>query len=299
MKILITGGTGFIGQTLCPALLAAGHTLTVYSRHSDKVTAILGDRVAPLNSLKTLSESDYFEAIINLAGAPIFGKRWTDERKLVLLHSRIDITQDLVKFIARAQIKPEVFLSGSAIGFYGNQGDTILDEISPGQDDFGHQLCVAWENEAEKATEYGVRVCKLRTGLVIGKNGGFLQPMILPFKLGLGGRLGSGKQWMSWVHIDDHVAICLALLNSTELDGPFNLTAPNPVTNQVFTQTLAKTLHRSAFLPLPVWVLKPLLGEMFELLLGSQRVIPKRILGANYQFKFTELSAALRQVLCD
>lgn len=299
MKILITGGTGFIGQTLCPALLAAGHTLTVYSRHSDKVTAILGDRVAPLNSLKTLSESDYFEAIINLAGAPIFGKRWTDERKLVLLHSRIDITQDLVKFIARAQTKPEVFLSGSAIGFYGNQGDTILDETSPGQDDFGRQLCVEWENEAEKAKEYGVRVCQLRTGLVIGKNGGFLQPMILPFKLGLGGRLGSGKQWMSWIYIDDHVAICLALLNSTELDGPFNLTAPNPVINQVFAQTLAKTLHRPAFLPAPVWVLKSLLGEMSELLLGSQRVIPRQMLGADYQFKFTELGAALHQVLCD
>ena len=260
---------------------------------------MLGDQVAPLNSLKTLSESDYFEAIINLAGAPIFGKRWTDERKLVLLHSRIDITEDLIKFIARAQIKPEVFLSGSAIGFYGNQGDTILDETSPGQDDFGRQLCVEWEHEAEKAKEYGVRVCQLRTGLVIGKNGGFLQPMILPFKLGLGGRLGSGKQWISWIHIDDHVAICLALLNSTELDGPFNLTAPNPVTNQVFAQTLAKTLHRPAFLPAPAWVLKPLLGEMSELLLGSQRVIPRRILGADYQFKFTELGAALHQVLCD
>ena len=204
-----------------------------------------------------------------------------------------------MKFIARAKIKPEVFLSGSAIGFYGNQGDTVLDETSPGQDDFGRQLCVEWEHEAEKAKEHGVRVCQLRTGLVIGKNGGFLQPMILPFKLGLGGRLGSGKQWMSWIHIDDHVAICLALLNSTELDGPFNLTAPNPVTNQVFTQTLAKTLHRPAFLPAPAWVLKPLLGEMSELLLGSQLVIPRRILGADYQFKFTELGAALHQVLCE
>jgi len=299
MKILITGGTGFIGQTICPALLAAGHSLTIYSRHPDKVNAVLGDQVTPLNSLKTLSETDSFEAIINLAGAPIFGKRWTDERKLVLLHSRIDITQDLVKFIARTQTKPEVFLSGSAIGFYGNQSDTILDETSLGQDNFGHQLCVEWENEAKKAKEHGVRVCQLRTGLVIGKNGGFLQPMILPFKLGLGGRLGSGKQWMSWIHIDDHVAICLALLNSTELDGPFNLTAPNPVTNQVFAQTLAKTLHRPAFLPAPAWVLKLLLGEMSELLLGSQRVIPKRMLNTGYQFKFTELGAALHQVLCD
>ncbi|CAH1386303.1 TIGR01777 family oxidoreductase [Candidatus Nitrotoga sp. M5] len=299
MKILITGGTGFIGQTLCPALLTAGHSLTVYSRHPDKVNAVLGDQVTPLNSLKTLSESDSFEAIINLAGAPIFGKRWTDERKQVLLHSRIDVTQDLVKFIACAHIKPVVFLSGSAIGFYGDQGDTIVDETSPGQDDFGRQLCVEWENEAVEAKEHGVRVCQLRTGLVVGKNGGFLQPMILPFKLGLGGRLGSGKQWMPWIHIDDHVAICLALLNSAELNGPFNLTAPNPVTNQVFAQTLAKTLHRPAFLPAPAWVLKLLLGEMSELLLGSQRVIPKRMSGTGYQFKFTELGAALHQVLCE
>ena len=297
MKILITGGTGFIGQTLCPALLAAGHTLTVYSRYPDKVNAILGDQVTPLNSLKTLSESDHFDAIINFAGAPIFGKRWTDKRKQALLSSRIDITQDLVQFIARTHTKPEVFLSGSAIGFYGNQGDTILVETSAGHDNFGRQLCVEWEKEAEKAKNFGVRVCLLRTGLVVGKNGGFLQPMILPFKLGLGGRLGSGKQWMPWIHIDDHVAICLTLLNNAELEGAFNLTAPNPVTNKVFAQTLAKTLHRPAFLPAPAWILKPLLGEMSELLLGSQRVIPKRMLDAGYQFKFAELDVVLDQVL--
>ena len=193
--------------------------------------------------------------------------------------------------------RPEVFLSGSAIGFYGNQGDTILDETSPGHDDFGHQLCAEWEQQAKKAKEQGVRVCLLRTGLVIGAQGGFLQPMLMPFKLGLGGRLGSGEQWMPWIHIDDHVAICLALLNNTELEGAFNLTAPNPVTNQNFAQTLAGILHRPAFLPAPAWVLKLMLGEMSELLLGSQRVVPKRMLDAGYSFKFTELDAALRDVL--
>lgn len=299
MRVLITGGTGFIGQTLCPALLAEGHTLTIYSRYPDKVKAILGDQVTPLNSLKTLSESDHFDVIINLAGAPIFGQRWSDERKQILLHSRIDITQDLVQFIIRAHTKPEVFLSGSAIGFYGNQGDKILDETSSGHDDFGHQLCAKWENEAKKAKEYGVRVCLLRTGLVIGKNGGFLKPMILPFKLGLGGRLGSGKQWMPWIHIDDHVAICKRLINNHDLGGEFNLTAPNPVTNKIFSQALAKTLHRPAFLPAPTWILKFILGEMSELLLGSQRVIPKRMLDAGYPFKFTELDAALGHVLCE
>lgn len=299
MKILITGGTGFIGQTLCPELLAAGHTLTIYSRYPEKVNATLGDQVTPLDSLQALSESDHFDAIFNLAGAPIFGGRWTDERKQLLLHSRIDITHDLVQFIARAKSKPDVFLSGSAIGIYGDQGDTILDETSIGHEDFGHQLCTEWEQEAEKAKQYGVRVCLLRTGLVVGKNGGFLQPMIPPFKLGLGGRLGNGKQWMPWIHIDDHVAICLELLNNTEREGSFNLTAPNPVTNKVFAQTLASTLHRPAFLPAPAWALKLLLGEMSELLLGSQRVMPKRMLNAGYQFKFTELAVALHQVLQD
>jgi uncharacterized protein len=297
MKILITGGTGFIGHTLCPALLAAGHTVTVYSRYPGKVPINLGDQVTPLYSLQGLTDSDHFDAIINLAGAPIFGGRWTDERKQVLLDSRIGTTQQLVKFIARCETKPEVFLSGSAIGYYGNQGDTVLDETSPWYDDFGHQLCDEWEQEAEKAKQHGVRVCLLRTGLVVGKNGGFLQPMILPFKLGLGGRLGSGLQWMPWIHIDDHVAICLALLDNAELEGQFNLTAPNPVTNKVFAQTLASALHRPAILPAPAWALKLLLGEMSELLLGSQRVIPKRMLDSGFQFKFTELEAALGDVV--
>ncbi len=297
MKILITGGTGFIGQSLCPALLAAGHTLTVLSRKPEKVTTLFGNQVTPINSLQELADSDHFDAIINLAGAPIFGGRWTPQRKQILLHSRIDITHALIEFIARAQTKPEVFLSGSAVGFYGDQGDKSVDENSLSHDEFGHQLCAEWEEAAEKAETHGVRVCLLRTGLVVGKKGGFLQPMILPFKLCLGGRLGSGMQWMPWIHIDDHVAICLALLNNTELNGKFNLTAPNPVTNKVFTQTLAGILKRPALLPAPASVLKLMLGEMSELLLGGQHAIPKRMQDAGFQFKFPELDAALRDVL--
>jgi uncharacterized protein (TIGR01777 family) len=297
MKILITGGTGFIGQTLCPTLLAAGHTLTVLSRSPDKVLTLFDKRVTPLNTLQALEDSDHFDAIINLAGAPIVGGRWTNKRKQILIHSRIDITQELVKFIARSKTKPNVFLSGSAIGFYGDQGDNIVDEFSLSHDDFGHQLCAKWENEAEKAKQYDVRVCLLRTGLVVGKNGGFLQKMIPPFKLGLGGSLGSGMQWMSWIHIQDHVGICLALINNPELSGQFNLTAPNPVTNKNFTQTLADLLNRPAFLPMPAWVLRLMLGEMSALLLGGQRVIPKRMQDAGFQFKFPELKAALHDVL--
>lgn len=297
MKILITGGTGFIGQTLCPTLLAAGHSLTVLSRTPDKVVKIFGNQVTPINVLQALPDSDHFDAIINLAGAPIFGGRWTDKRKQILRHSRLDITQGLVDYMARAERKPSVFLSGSAIGFYGDQGDTIVDETSSSHDEFGHQLCVEWEQQAEKAKKYDVRVCLLRTGLVVGKHGGFLQPMLLPFKLGFGGRLGSGNQWMSWIHIDDHVAICQALLEDSNLEGKFNLTAPNPVTNQIFSKKLAGLLNRPAFLPMPAWALRFILGEMSELLIGSQRVIPKRILETGFQFKFADLDDALKDVL--
>lgn len=298
MKILITGGTGFIGHTLCPAFLAAGHSLTIFSRYSGRANAIYGNQVTALSSLKTLTKSYEFDAIINLAGAPIFGELWSDDRKNSLLQSRLGITQDLVQFIAKAEIKPEVFISGSAIGVYGDQNDTILDEFSAASgDDFGRQLCAQWEEEAEKAKQYGVRVCQIRTGLVLGEGGGFLQPMLLPFKLGLGGRLGNGMQWMPWIHIDDHVAICQTLLENKELEGKFNLTAPNPVINREFTQILAHVLRRPAFLPIPAWALKMLYGEMSQLLLGSQRVIPKRILDAGFQFKFKELEPALRDVL--
>jgi uncharacterized protein len=298
MKILITGGTGFIGRTLCPALIAAGHSLTIFSRYPGRVNTTYGNKVVALSAMKTLSVSHEFDAIINLSGAPIFGELWSDERKKTLLQTRMDITQDLVHFIAKAEIKPEVFLSGSGIGFYGDRSDRILDESSPAHgDNFSQQLCAQWEAEAEKAKEHGVRVCQLRTGLVLGKDGGFLKPLILPFKLGLGGRMGSGTQWMPWIHLDDHVAICQMLLENTELEGKINLTAPHPVINREFTRILARTLRRPAFLPLPTWALKMLLGEMSELLLNSQRVVPKRLLDANYPFKFSELDAAMRDVL--
>ena len=297
MKILVTGGTGFIGQSLCPALLSKGHSITVLSRYPNKVSSILGDQIEQLNSITLLSDDDHFDAIFNFAGAPIFDRRWTDERKQVLIKSRINITQQLVEFIARAKTKPSVLLSGSAIGFYGDQGDSPLDESASGHDEFGHQLCADWEHMAEKAKEHGVRVCLLRTGLVIGKNGGFLQPMVLPFKLGLGGKLGSGTQWMPWIHMYDYVGICLTLLDNNQLEGIFNLTAPNPVTNNEFTRTLAKQLNRPAFFTIPSWALKLLLGEMSQLLLGSQRVIPRHILDSGFQFKYPNLETALKNVL--
>lgn len=301
MKILITGGTGFIGRSLSPALLADGHSMTIFSRYPNKVESVFGQRIRSINSIAHLADHDHFDAIFNFSGAPIFANRWSDDRKAVLVSSRIDTTQKIIAFIERAKTKPSVLLSGSAIGIYGDQGNTLLDESVPipasAQNDFGHQLCTTWEKTAEKAKISGVRVCLLRTGLVLGKNGGFLQPMLLPFRLGLGCKLGSGDQWMSWIHMDDYVAICKTLLENNTLAGVFNLTAPNPATNSQFTQTLARLLGRRAFLTLPAWVLKPLLGEMSQLLIGSQRVIPRLLLDSGFQFKYTELEAALADVL--
>jgi len=299
MKYLITGGTGFIGRELCQALLTRNHSLVVLSRSPEKVVTTLGKQVTPLNHLQDLASSEYFDGIINLAGAPIFGGRWTDKRKRVICNSRIQITQDLVEFIARSHKKPGVFLSGSAVGFYGDHGDHFVSETSPGYDEFGHRLCVDWEREAEKASDQSVRVCLLRTGLVVGKNGGFLKPMILPFKLGLGGRLGSGQQWMPWIHLHDHISIILHLLEKPTLEGIFNLTSPNPVTNREFTRTLAGILHRPAFLHIPAWALNLILGEMSELLLGGQRAIPTRIQDAGFSFKYPTLDVALQNVLAD
>ncbi len=301
MKILITGGTGFIGRSLSPALLADGHSVTILSRYPNKVESVFGKRIRQIDSMSDMTDQDHFDAIFNFSGAPIFASRWNDARKTVLMKSRIDTTQKIIEFIERAKTKPSVLLSGSAIGIYGDRGDTILDETASlpasTEDDFGHQLCAAWEKTAEMAKTHGVRVCLLRTGLVLGKNGGFLQPMLLPFKLGLGCKLGSGDQWMPWIHMDDYVAICKVLLENNTLAGVFNLTAPNPATNSRFTEILAGLLKRKALLTIPAWALNLLLGEMAQLLIGSQRVIPKALLDSGFKFTYTELEAALADVL--
>ncbi|HHS83505.1 MAG TPA: TIGR01777 family protein [Gammaproteobacteria bacterium] len=297
MKILITGGTGFIGRRLCRLLVDRNHSLTVLSRNPAAGAGIVGDGIDFISDLDTLTPADRFDAIINLAGAPIFAGRWTERRKQLIRDSRIQTTAKLIAFIERSAQKPAVLISGSAVGYYGDQGDTLLDEASTGHDEFSHQLCRDWEAEAERARQYGVRVCLLRTGLVIGEGGGFLRPMLLPFRLGLGGRLGSGKQWMSWIHIEDHVAMVCTLLENPDLKGIFNATAPNPVTNREFTRTLAHLLRRPALLPVPAGVLRLLLGEMSDLLLGGQRVLPARFQQAGFQFRYPELEPALRQAI--
>ncbi len=297
MKVLITGGTGFIGSALARSLTADGCEVTVLSRHPDSVEKICGSGIGALNHLNQLKPDDTYQVIINLAGEPIFGARWSEARKQLIRNSRINLTKELVACMARMTVKPELLISGSAIGYYGDQGDTVLTEQSATHQDFSQQLCADWENEAKKAEQFGVRVCLIRTGLVLANGGGLLQRMLLPFRLGLGGRLGSGQQWMSWIHRHDWIAIARMMITDSTMQGAYNATAPNPVSNSEFTLTLAHCLKRPALFPVPAWLLKIMLGEMSALVLGSQRVMPERLLAQGFQFQYPDLSSALSQAL--
>lgn len=297
MNILLTGGTGFIGAALCRELSNDGHLLTVLSRNPAKVPHRCGENVNGIGRLDKLGAESHFDAIINLAGEGIADARWSDSRKKLLRDSRIGVTAQLIRYIERAERKPAVLISGSAVGYYGDQGDKLLDENAPGHGGFGHRLCAEWEQMALQAESSGVRVCIIRTGLVIAAGGGFLQRLLPTFKLGLGGRLGSGLQWMSWIHRDDYIAMVKLLLASPELQGVFNGVAPHPVTNSEFTCCLAKALHRPALLPVPAAALKLLLGEMAGILLGGQRVLPARLQQAGFTFQYPRLEEALREAL--
>ncbi|MDD2929193.1 MAG: TIGR01777 family oxidoreductase [Sideroxydans sp.] len=297
MNILITGGTGLIGRALCRVLLAEGHTLTVFSRHPETVASKCGTEVQALASLDDWTPARYFDAVINLAGEPIVDAAWTERRKQMLRDSRIALTRQLVARIAQAEQKPAVLLSGSAIGYYGGRGDQELVETSGPGDDFPAQLCIDWEAAAIEAERSGVRVCLLRTGLILSRDGGLLARMLPPFRLGLGTRLGDGKQWMSWIHIDDYVQHLLRLLQDEELSGPFNMTSPQPVTNAEFTRILAAVLHRPAPLAAPAAMLKLAMGERAALVLEGQRVLPARLEASGVQCAYPELGSALRAIL--
>lgn len=297
MHILITGGTGLIGRQLCKALLAQGHELTVLSRNPASVPAKCGAGVHAMAILDEWQTDQAFDSVINLAGEPIVDARWTAQRKQVLWDSRVSLTESLVQRIAAARHKPSVLLSGSAIGYYGNRGDAVLDESAAAGEDFAAMLCKAWEDAARIAESTGVRVCLLRTGLVLSRHGGLLGRMLLPFKLGLGARLGDGTQWMSWVHIEDYVGMLLSLLDNAHASGPYNMTAPQPATNREFTATLAKVLHRPAPFIMPAILLKPVMGERACLLLEGQRVLPKKVMEEGYRFSFANLADALHDLL--
>tara|TARA_R110001592_G_scaffold205430_3_gene456033 strand:+ start:108 stop:1010 length:903 start_codon:yes stop_codon:yes gene_type:complete len=294
-RVLITGGTGFIGHVLCREMLTRGYELTVLSRQpADKVRALCG-KVDVISDLESLRSHSGYEAVINLAGEGIAEKRWTDQRKQVLRDSRIGLTNSLTEIVASWAKPPEVLVSGSAVGFYGDQGSILVTEETPPHDEFSHRLCRDWEDAAVKLRSLPVRVCLSRTGVVAGPGGGFLQRMVLPFKLGLGGRLGDGHQYMPWVHRDDVVAALIWMLETPEASGAYNVVSPNPATNREFTRCLASVLKRPAIFPAPAPVLKVALGEMSRLLLTGQRAVPARLTDSGFRFRYPALEMALEE----
>jgi len=293
MRILITGGTGFIGQALCPRLLAAGHEVVILTRRSGaRLPAGVASAVTRLDDL----DAGEFGGVINLAGAPIGDARWTASRRRLLLDSRIDTTAQLIEWMARAARRPQVLVSASAVGYYGEQGDRPVTEQTPPTPGFTHELCAAWEREAERAVALGVRVCLMRIGVVLDRDGGALAKMLPAFRLGAGGRLGSGRHYFPWIHRDDSTAICQWLLENPGARGAYNAGAPNPVTNAEFTRALGRAIGRPTVLPMPEAALKLLFGEMSELLLVSDRMLPKRLLDAGFKFKYPDLEGALAAI---
>ena len=297
LSVLITGATGFIGAPLCRELQTRGARLTVLTRDAERARQRLGAGVSAITQLDQLPEQ-VPDALINLAGEPLASGRWNAARKEEFRRSRIGTTEALWQWFEQRGQYPQQVISGSAIGYYGDSGEQpVTEENGPGAG-FAAELCRDWEAAALRFADQGSRVVLLRTGIVLGQGGGALQSMLLPFRLGLGGRLGSGRQWMSWIHRDDMVALILHCLDKPELSGPVNGTAPNPVTNRFFTRTLARTLHRPSLFPAPAFMLRLLMADMAdELLLASQRVLPQVVLESGFEFQYPELPQALEAIL--
>jgi uncharacterized protein (TIGR01777 family) len=300
MKILVTGGTGFIGTCLIEALRARGDHVTVITRGGRRaaslarsaIRTIVADPVTPGTWQRAAGESD---AVINLAGESVAAGRWTAERKRRIRESRIATTHNLVEAISAASNRPRVLINASAIGYY-EYSDDVIDEAAPNGAHFLATVVRDWEAEARRAETFGVRVVLVRIGLVLGRSGGALARMLPPFRLGLGGPLGDGRQWYSWVHVDDVVGLILFCLDHP-VSGVVNATAPDPVPMKQFAHELGKALHRPAFVPVPAFVLRTTLGEMSEILLRGQRVEPRAALRAGYRFRHPKLAAALADLM--
>ena len=295
MNILLTGGTGFIGGELTRQLLAGGHRVCILTRSRDHFDA---ENISYINSLDSIPAEENFECFINLAGENMAAGRWNEARKTELLESRVATTRALFELASRLDAPPRVLLSASAIGYYGHQGDERLAESAPAVEGFSQRLCQAWEDEAQRFESLGTRVCLLRLGVVLGSGGGAFLELTRSARLGVGSWLGSGRQWLSWVHREDVIAAILFLLENDACKGAYNLTAPEPVTNRGFCDELA--VHKRALLklPLPSVVARLALGEMAEeLLLNGQRVIPRRLQEAGFQFRYNTLGEALPELL--
>jgi uncharacterized protein (TIGR01777 family) len=296
MHFLITGGTGFIGRPLVEKLLARGDQITLLTRDFDKAKKMFS---GPINLIGSVKDSGLeVDGVINLAGAPIIDKRWTHKRKQVLKQSRVGITSDIIEWLKKCENKPECLISGSAIGYYGNYPEaTRLDEKASPRQGFASELCREWESAARPAEALGVRVCRVRTGVVLAKHGGALKRMLLPFSLGLGGRIASGNQWFSWIHLDDMLALLLFLIDNKDISGAVNATAPYPVSNFHFSRVLARMLKRPMLMPMPALVAMLLFGEASELLLEGQQVVPKKLLDNGFKFTYPQLNTALEEIL--
>jgi hypothetical protein len=297
MKVLISGAGGLVGTAIADALRMDGHTVGQFVRPGG--TARAGDvRWDPASGTVDLAAMEGADTVICLSGASVGEGRWTAERKNVLRSSRVDLTRVLVDSLGRLKKKPRVFVAASAIGYYGNRGDEILTEASTAGNDFIAQLARDWETETIRAEAVGIRTVILRFAVILSAKGGALARMVLPFKLGAGGRLGSGQQWMSWVGLEDVVEIVRAAISHEQMRGPVNVAAPGPVQNVEFTRVLARVLHRPAIFPAPAFALRIALGEMADaLLLASQRVIPEKLRAAGYKFRYENLEGALREIL--
>lgn len=297
MKILITGATGLIGRRLTERLVEQSHQITALTRAPERAAKLLGPQVQFWETLDGKTSLDGFDAVINLAGEPIADKRWTKDFKTLLCESRWQLTEKLAELINASQRPPSVFISGSAIGYYGDQGQALVPEDEPPNKQFTWQLCARWEALALTAESPQTRVCLLRTGIVLAAKGGALSKMVLPFRAGLGGPLGDGQQYMPWIHIDDMVNAIIFLLMHETLTGPFNMVSPYPVRNEQFSALLGEVLHRPAFMRAPAPVVRLLMGESSILVLGGQRAVPKRLEAAGFAYQHQELKGALEDLL--
>ncbi len=299
-RVLITGGTGFIGSALCTSLIQSGCKITVLTRNIKKAAEKFQGRVEFIDDLKHLGSDEYFDVVINLAGEPI-AQRWTRTSKARILSSRINTTKGLLAYFDRAHRKPTIFLSGSAIGWYGIHDSKVFDETSQPSDNpigaFAKQVCSEWESEALKANAYNIRTVILRTGIVLEKDGGTLSELLFPFDFGIGGPIGNGKQGFSWIHKDDLIGLILFAIENNAVSGIINGTAPEPVINKVFSTALGKAMKRPSLLPLPPFVLKLIFGQMAEeIMLNGQMVTPRNTVQFGYVFQYPTIDSALRAI---
>ncbi len=293
----VTGATGLIGRTLVARLRSPAVLTRSPTRASSALAGVEAHRWDPEVEPAPPAAFEGVEAVFHLAGEPVGSGRWTAERRQRIRSSRVMGTRNLVAGLAALRVRPRVLVSASAIGYYGDRHDDVLDEKSSPGRGFLAEVCTEWEREAMAATELGLRVVRVRFGIVLDAGGGALGQMLPVFRLGLGGPLGGGRQWMSWVHVDDVVGLLLHAAQEQRVEGPMNVVAPGPVTNAEFTRTLAKALRRPALLPVPSLGLRAVFGEMAEVLTGSQRVVPRVALASGYHFRHDELSAALSDLL--